>query len=256
MAAAKGYRPCPICKKLVDLASKQVFRAYAFEPSEDELREAKRADKAKRNQKKTKKLEQSLDDEVEVQEDFMSKRTRLLQLDDSDDEMELPDFKSVMSIAKPAPKAPAGKKRAASSDEEEEPRKPGKRARVEDGDDVRTAFHATVCVLGTDIDGQDDALTDVSLEDVAGAAGSTSKRRNATVTPLGQLTEAQLSAWSNGGGNVEASAKMMEMMRLLKEWDASGDKTIVYSQCRRPLLILSSNSKLIGVTRDVNARPR
>ncbi|KAI0640989.1 P-loop containing nucleoside triphosphate hydrolase protein [Trametes meyenii] len=35
--------------------------------------------------------------------------------------------------------------------------------------------------------------------------------------------------WKKGGSNVESSAKMVQMVRYLKEWECSGDKTIVFS---------------------------
>ena len=34
-----------------------------------------------------------------------------------------------------------------------------------------------------------------------------------------------------GGANVEPSAKMIAMIDTLKEWEVTGDKTIVFSQC-------------------------
>ena len=49
--------------------------------------------------------------------------------------------------------------------------------------------------------------------------------------------------WKQGGSNVEASAKMLKMIEYLKEWESTGDKTIVYSQCKRTLLVISSKSE-------------
>ena len=37
--------------------------------------------------------------------------------------------------------------------------------------------------------------------------------------------------WAHGGANVEPSAKMLAMIRLLKSWETTGDKTICFSQC-------------------------
>ncbi|KAJ7468732.1 SNF2 family DNA-dependent ATPase [Mycena latifolia] len=45
-----------------------------------------------------------------------------------------------------------------------------------------------------------------------------------------QPSAAVLSNWSRGDDDLEPSTKMLAMMDLLKEWDASGDKTICYSQ--------------------------
>ncbi|KAF8128525.1 P-loop containing nucleoside triphosphate hydrolase protein, partial [Mycena galopus ATCC 62051] len=43
-------------------------------------------------------------------------------------------------------------------------------------------------------------------------------------------SDAVISNWGRGDDDLEPSTKMLAMMDLLKEWDASGDKTIVYSQ--------------------------
>jgi hypothetical protein len=37
--------------------------------------------------------------------------------------------------------------------------------------------------------------------------------------------------WKKGDEDLEPSTKMTALIDLLKEWDASGDKTIVFSQC-------------------------
>jgi hypothetical protein len=40
-----------------------------------------------------------------------------------------------------------------------------------------------------------------------------------------------LRTWSRGNDDMVPSTKMVEMVKLLKEWELKGDKTIVYSQC-------------------------
>ncbi|RDX49056.1 hypothetical protein OH76DRAFT_1483538 [Lentinus brumalis] len=40
----------------------------------------------------------------------------------------------------------------------------------------------------------------------------------------------QYNVWMEGGNNVESSAKMTQMIAYLKEWECTGDKTIVFSQ--------------------------
>ncbi|KAI0640983.1 SNF2 family N-terminal domain-containing protein [Trametes meyenii] len=45
-----------------------------------------------------------------------------------------------------------------------------------------------------------------------------------------QPSEYLVQTWKKGGSNVESSAKMVQMVRYLKEWGSSGDKTIVFSQ--------------------------
>jgi hypothetical protein len=63
----------------------------------------------------------------------------------------------------------------------------------------------------------------------AGARGG-----NLALVPVGHPSEATVAAWSRSGEDMEPSSKMVEMVRVLKESDASGDKTIVYSQCALP----------------------
>ncbi|KAJ7886673.1 SNF2 family DNA-dependent ATPase [Mycena leptocephala] len=43
-------------------------------------------------------------------------------------------------------------------------------------------------------------------------------------------SDAVISNWGRGDDDLEPSTKMLAMMDLLKEWDATGDKTICYSQ--------------------------
>ena len=42
---------------------------------------------------------------------------------------------------------------------------------------------------------------------------------------------AVIKTWSRGDDEMEPSAKMVELIALLKEGEVAGDKTIVYSQC-------------------------
>lgn len=44
-------------------------------------------------------------------------------------------------------------------------------------------------------------------------------------------SDAVLATWRRGDDDMEPSTKMAAFMNYLKEWDASGDKTICYSQC-------------------------
>lgn len=44
-------------------------------------------------------------------------------------------------------------------------------------------------------------------------------------------SEATLSTWKKGDDDMEPSTKMLALIKFLKEWDGTGDKTICYSQC-------------------------
>ena len=41
----------------------------------------------------------------------------------------------------------------------------------------------------------------------------------------------EFDAWELNGNNFEPSVKMVQMVAYIKEWEAKGDKTIVFSQC-------------------------
>jgi hypothetical protein len=45
-------------------------------------------------------------------------------------------------------------------------------------------------------------------------------------------SDAVIATWRKGDEDLEPSTKMSALIDLLQEWDESGDKTIVYSQCQ------------------------
>ena len=65
----------------------------------------------------------------------------------------------------------------------------------------------------------------------------------------------QFEMWKQGGSNVESSAKMLQMIAYLKEWESTGDKTIVFSQCGWPFVFCCAcvRSDACTMSRDVNA---
>ena len=42
--------------------------------------------------------------------------------------------------------------------------------------------------------------------------------------------------WKRANADLEPSTKMVALLRLLKSWEATGDKTICFSQCRSTFL--------------------
>jgi hypothetical protein len=57
------------------------------------------------------------------------------------------------------------------------------------------------------------------------------------------ISAATVKTWSRGNNDMVSSTKMIEMTRLLKEWEASGDKIIVYSQCKLNYICILNLSK-------------
>ena len=47
-----------------------------------------------------------------------------------------------------------------------------------------------------------------------------------------------INVWRKGDDDMEPSAKMLAMIDYLKEWEAAGDKSIVYSQCKLSSFVL------------------
>lgn len=213
-AAAKGYRPCeslvwtplglnqsalgPTCKEMQDVSEKKVFKSSAFEPTEEELSRTHMENR--KSQKIAKKYESSDDEEDHKPFD--------LDADDSDDDDDFPDVADIMM-------------------------RPTKKAKTESGDD--------------------DVL-DLTMDDItASSSQSTNSRflgRKPKPSPRGKRksrdsddedeepqkakapSEALLATWRRGDDDMEPSTKMLKLMELLNDWEASGDKTICYSQCQ------------------------
>ncbi|KAF5325961.1 hypothetical protein D9611_000760 [Ephemerocybe angulata] len=221
-AQAKGYKPCPTCHEMIDVAEEKVFMSAAFQPTDEELTNyarSKRRAQGKKNSyspiniKGGKKLPPP------------SPSGSVIELSDSDEEM--PDILSMFK--KPSP---VGKKG-------------GKRKNT---------------IMSSDDDSMDDLLSksrkgkgkgkakrkaaDDSDSEVEFLGISPSKRKNnkrARATPMSdeedddrsgvhEPSAATLATWSRGDDDMEASTKMTALVTFLKEWDASGDKVICYSQ--------------------------
>ncbi|KAI0776649.1 SNF2 family N-terminal domain-containing protein [Trametes elegans] len=188
VAASKGLRPCPKCKKMQDLTPAAVFPSAAFYPNIDEVRAASRAAKRKPLPPPVKKA-----------------KVEILSLSDAssddDDDSDLPDHEELMKDLS------MGKSEGKSS------------------------------VKGK---GKKTVVSDESDDDVLGAKGqrkSVNGRRKGKgkndeddETELGKPNEALFNTWRQGGSNVESSAKMQQLVAYLKEWECTGDKTIVFSQ--------------------------
>ena len=52
-------------------------------------------------------------------------------------------------------------------------------------------------------------------------------------------SDAVFAMWRKGDDDMEPSTKMLGLIDLLNKWDATGDKTICYSQCRLSSTLVS-----------------
>jgi hypothetical protein len=134
-AAAKGHRPCPVCRALTDLGGPKVFRAYAFEVSDDDLRAARDAQRrparapapARGGAGDVMNIDDS-DDELDgmkgkgkgkAKEEKKAPKRDPLDFDMSDDELELPDLQTLIKGAT-QPAAKVEKKPAKPTADEDE----------------------------------------------------------------------------------------------------------------------------------------
>ncbi|KAH7882695.1 SNF2 family N-terminal domain-containing protein [Phlebopus sp. FC_14] len=241
-AAAKGHRPCPVCKKMTDLTQHRVFQFSAFEPEDDELQEAARAAKrARRSGPSTnailhkKPVVHSDDSDYEPRAQPVKSRFRggTPVEDSSDDEM--PDFSQLFAnggvMKKKAKKAMKNGVRG------EMGKKKGKGKDV--GDDDMLDLTLDSSELGSDESvtetppqssqrsSQPSRSQSVNGKDKQMASANDDKDKDKEPSaPSGAL----IAMWRKGDYDLEPSSKMLALIDLLKEADAAGDKAICFSQ--------------------------
>lgn len=116
-AITKGLRPCPSCKKMNDLRVTRVFKSSAFEPSEDEFRNATRRKTPRPGPSRL----LSRSGPAPAKSSFDSKKPDIKSLEDiidlSSSDDELPDVSSIF-LRKASPKANLKKNVIIDSDDE------------------------------------------------------------------------------------------------------------------------------------------
>lgn len=245
-AAAKGHRPCPTCKKMNDLSQTKVFKSIAFEPEEDEVEEANRARKRARRLSLEKPVhqstvlsEESSDSDSEIEVSAPSRfRGATPELDSSDDDM--PDFSQLFAngrkLKKKGKKA-AGNKRS--------------RQQFDDGE---------VLDLTMDDDSNAEPGSGVrsSKKHNDNGKGKSPLRDNeekpasqgavkANLEDSGAPSRALIAMWRKSDYDLEPSTKMLALIEFLKSWDASGDKTICYSQWTSMLDLIETIFSRYGI---------
>ncbi|KZV69422.1 hypothetical protein PENSPDRAFT_676105 [Peniophora sp. CONT] len=206
-AYAKGLRPCPFpkCGALNDLRPHRVFLSNAFEPSEDEIDDFAAEERARKSTARSRgravlppvkpapvKKEQK---KVTLEEFEIS------DLSDSDDDM--PDLSAIMASAK----------------KEKEKPTPAKKEKANNGfgfDDMEEDSDED------ELDSDEDVFAKGKAKGKAPARG----RKGDAAGPSRDM----LATWRRGDYDLEPSTKMLALIRLLKEAENAGDKTIVYSQ--------------------------
>ncbi|PBK96912.1 hypothetical protein ARMGADRAFT_989149 [Armillaria gallica] len=105
---------------------------------------------------------------------------------------------------------------------------------------------------------RDDDTLDLTIDDVSASlqprsdmdqsSGKSSPAKRKTSNKAGDgPSEALIATWRKGDDDMEPSTKMLKLVSLLKEWDASGDKTICYSQWTSMLDLLETLFSRYGI---------
>ncbi|KAG5352566.1 hypothetical protein C0989_001784 [Termitomyces sp. Mn162] len=210
----------PTCKKMADLTPNKVFQASAFEPTDEEL--TKHARETHRNYGVRR--VSARDFKIRSPSSTASFEDR--GLDDSDDD--LPD---VSTIFDKRPAKRQKKSQVIASDEDDadddemteltigQASKPLKNIKRISATDSEIEFVDTI--------NKASRKSSVSPKGKAKAKTFTKKRGR----DEGEgLLDAVIATWSRGDDDLEPSTKMLALVDLLQEWEATGDKTIVYSQ--------------------------
>lgn len=223
IASAKGYRPCPACKKMSDLTQQSVFKSCAFEPDRDEIREAARAAKRARRLERAPKLApvkpKAVDSDTEEDKPLRPVKSRFrggTPLGDSSED-EMPDF-SQLFASKGSLKKKAKKIDKASSEDD-----------LDDSDDIE--------FIGGSSNSQQQ-----TVESQKGEERTNGDEREPTALP-----NALLDVWRRGDNDLEPSAKMLALIDSLREAAEYGDKSICFSQWTSMLDLVETLFRRYGI---------
>ncbi|CCL99823.1 uncharacterized protein FIBRA_01847 [Fibroporia radiculosa] len=219
-AAAKGLRPCPTCKKMMDLRPSNVFCASAFEPSPDDVRSAVR--KIANGRRRITPSNALRAGRVHPQKVSPSQKEieEMIDLSSSEDE-DLPDVSQLLS-GSPSSKR-KGKSKASSP-------------------------------VGSDVD--DDMDVDLTMDEIRAKRKGLQKGKGREKALLQnqddseqprEMSDQLIQTWRRGDNNLEPSTKMLALVQQLQEWDATGDKTIVFSQWTTMLDLLETLFARYGI---------
>ncbi|KZT05039.1 uncharacterized protein LAESUDRAFT_656488 [Laetiporus sulphureus 93-53] len=207
-AVAKGLRPCPTCKKMMDLRPANVFRSSAFEPSDEELRSAKRrAQNARHRAAGRSDAETSVPCRQQIEE--------IVDLSSSSEE-DLPDVSQLLSAA------------ASTSPSSQAKRKEKSKKTVDN------------------TEGSDAVDDEIMGKKRAQQNGNPRATRSDPEGPW-EMSDALIATWKRSDDNMEPSTKMLALIECLKEWEASGDKIIVFSQWTSMLDLIETLFSRYGI---------
>ncbi|KAF5383948.1 hypothetical protein D9757_007371 [Collybiopsis confluens] len=187
-ASAKGLRKCPTCHAILDMGPEKIFKAAAFEPTDEEIA----------NKKKAVYYGSSEDED----KSHRPKPFELPQPDDSDDD--LPDLADIMRPSKK--------------------QKTKKNTRIDDDeiidltmDDISEPIFSSPSRPGHSFS---------SKRKSPQPRNGKGKAQQGEETGKSGLSAALLATWSKADDDMEPSVKMMKLVEYIKSWEKLGDKTI------------------------------
>ncbi|KAH9958710.1 SNF2 family N-terminal domain-containing protein [Russula dissimulans] len=216
-AAAKGFRPCPVCKMMNEISPNAIFLSSAFEPSHEELRAYARSEKD-RSRRTTQERKPLL---VLPRSKPAPRRPPPVEINELSSDEEMPDFSQILAGSKKASEAKA--KGKANGVEEKKPRASG-------------LFDVS------DEDDDDDESDEVEPGHRA-ASSSRGKGKLPAAAAAREITKPSqhtVATWRRDDDDMEPSAKMIALVEQLRVAEDAGDKTIVYSQWTSMLSLLET----------------
>ncbi|KAJ3510415.1 hypothetical protein NMY22_g15987 [Coprinellus aureogranulatus] len=243
-AEAKGHRPCPTCKKMIDMSADHIYKAAAFEPTDEEL--SIYARKLRKEKAQARRRSNTFD--MDARMETPSPTGSVIELSDSD--ASLPDVMTMFK--KPSPVRKKGKKSVVYSDDDSADELPStskskakkgkKKASKDEDSDVeylgmspskrKASGKRKAIGSGDESSGVEVvAVTPSRRKKKARATPDSDEEEEEVKKPTGQEpSDAVLATWRRGDDDMEPSTKMLELVKYLREWDESGDKVICYSQ--------------------------
>ncbi|KAI0819841.1 SNF2 family N-terminal domain-containing protein [Trametes gibbosa] len=205
-AAVKGLRPCPTCKKMQDLTPNAIFLSAAFHPTSEEVRAAMRRPVTP----PPKQRELTLKSDIDI--------LALSESSSSDSDDDVVNFAALMRSGPKGNAVVKGNGKAAKE----------QNSKSDDGSesDGDTASKRR----GTKTKGRERGKGNAPSRANGKGKGKGKGKESEDEKDPGEPDQHVLNTWKQGGSNVESSAKMLQMVAYLKEWESSGDKTIVFSQ--------------------------
>ncbi len=211
-----------------DLRANATFKASAFQPTAQELRDASRRRWHKQPGKPQQSKSRSGSPPLFPLEEKKKKVTNfdefeLPELSDSDDD-DLPDAATFLKKMKSATGDAKGK---------------GKEKEKANGDDVRFPYF-NVILRSSDVEPYCllKEVTDITLGDISRAGNSSQPNGRNAANPGEAPSDAMVRVWKEGGVNAEPSTKMLALVKFIQEWESTGDKIICFSQCKYCLRLL------------------